>query len=248
MLRTERLLGFAVLTLGLAYGQFQSGINLTVNNIRDAAYCADTSVSANTITCSTQNTFSGYSAGQAVDVLLANTITGAATINVDTRGPKAVTYNGSVPLISGILTAGGTYRLQYDGTRFVLQGAMPATHGLGASFSGAAIAAGQTTYFPIRNPCVIQAWNVQLDDGTNTNTCAGCSITYEVWFLASTTNNPTVADSINTSGLTSSATRVRSTTLTDFTTTSLAANTTGAISITATSGAPAFANLFLECQ
>src|SRR5262245_35267526 len=113
---------FFVFSVAL-WGQFSSGVQpVTVNTIANAIYCADTSVSANTITCSTANTFPAYQAGQAVDVLLANSVTGATTININALGAKAVTYNGTTALISGIMTAGGTYRLQYDGTRFVLQG------------------------------------------------------------------------------------------------------------------------------
>jgi len=94
----------------------------SLNNLKNAAYCADTSVSANTITCTTVVGFTGYTAGQAVDVLMANSATAATTININGLGPKAVTYNGTTPMGSGIMTLGGSYRLTYDGTRFVLMG------------------------------------------------------------------------------------------------------------------------------
>jgi len=122
------MLGRAVLLglilLGCAAGQapMSTSAVASINNLKNAAYCADTSVSANTITCSTAVGFTGYAAGQAVDVLLANSITAAATINVNGLGAKAVTYNGATVMITGIMVAGGTYRLQYDGTRFVMQG------------------------------------------------------------------------------------------------------------------------------
>lgn len=92
----------------------------------DVAYCPDTSVSANTITCtvnSAKGVFASYSAGESVDVLLANTVTGATTINLNALGNKAVTYNGTNALTSAIgWNAGATARLTYDGTRFVMQG------------------------------------------------------------------------------------------------------------------------------
>jgi len=97
---------------------------VSLNTLANAAYCADTSGAANTITCTTAVGFTGYAAGQAVDVLLANSVTGATTIAVNGLAAKAVTYNGATALISGIMSTGGTYRLQYDGTRFVLQGSV----------------------------------------------------------------------------------------------------------------------------
>lgn len=124
---------FWILFSGIAMAQ--SGMSAasvaSINNLKNAAYCADVSVSANTITCSTIIGFVGYAAGQSVDVLLANSITAAATINVNALGSQAVTYNASTVMVSSIMVAGGTYRLTYDGTRFVLQGAVttPASSG-----------------------------------------------------------------------------------------------------------------------
>lgn len=95
----------------------------SINNLKNAAYCGDVSVTPNLITCSTAVGFTGYAAGQAVDVLLANTITGATLININTLGNKSVTFNGTNALTSALgLVAGSTMRLQYDGTRLVLQG------------------------------------------------------------------------------------------------------------------------------
>lgn len=108
------------------------------NTIKNAEYCPDTSVSANTITCTTTTTFPGaYAAGQSVRVLLANAVTGATTININSLGAKAVTKNGSTALASGDLSAGTVYTLTYDGTRFVVS--VPAGGGGGtvSSVNGA---------------------------------------------------------------------------------------------------------------
>lgn len=104
-----------------------------ITNLTPLIYCADTSVSANTITCSVTPSIGAYAAGQAVDVLLANSVTGATTIDVNGLGPQAVTYNGTNPLITGVMLIGGTYRLQFDGTEFVLQGNVSSGGGLPAS-------------------------------------------------------------------------------------------------------------------
>lgn len=85
-------------------------------------FCPDTSVSANTITCSIYTTLPAYFNGMSLDVLLKNSATGATTINVNGLGAKAVTVNGATAITTGILVVGGTYRLTYDGTEFVVQG------------------------------------------------------------------------------------------------------------------------------
>lgn len=110
---------------------------VSINNIRNAAYCADTSVSANTITCTTGVGFTGYNVGQAVDLLLANTITGASTININGLGAVAVTYNGATATSLGTnMLAGATYRLIYDGTRFTVSGVITFVPAAGGSWAG----------------------------------------------------------------------------------------------------------------
>jgi hypothetical protein len=74
----------------------------------------------------------------------------------------------------------------------------------------------------------ISAWNLTVDAGT---------ITVKIWKIATGTAHPTNADSINTSGISlSSGTSIRSTTLTDFTTTAVAIDDIFAVEITAVSG------------
>ena len=107
------------------FGQSASRGADSVTTIKNASYCPDTSITASVITCSTAVGFVGYMAGHSIDVLLANTVTGATTINVLGLGAKAVTFNGTNALTSGLLVVGGIYRLTYDGTRFILQGSVP---------------------------------------------------------------------------------------------------------------------------
>lgn len=147
-----------------AAGQGQVSVNSVpnINNLRNAAYCSDTSVSANTITCSTPVGFTGYAAGQAIDVLLANSVTGATTVNVNALGAKSVTYNGTNALTSATgLVAGGTYRLEYDGTRFVLQGVISAG---GACPAGSA---GQVQFYVSAGVCGGDS-NLTWDNATKT--------------------------------------------------------------------------------
>lgn len=115
-------------------------------------------------------------------------------------------------------------------------------HPFGASFDGggSALTAGKTSYFPLPYGCTIQAYTLWADTGT---------FTVKVWKIATGgTAIPTVSDSINTSGVSlSSGTKVRSTTLSDFTTTTVTANDFGAVNITAVSGATQL-GITVECQ
>lgn len=54
------------------------------------------------------------------------TNTGAATINVDGLGAKALTKNGTTALVSGDIVSGTVYRVAYDGTEFQIVGSVGA--------------------------------------------------------------------------------------------------------------------------
>lgn len=66
-----------------------------------------------------------YVAGNAYNVVFTNANTGAATINVNTLGAKAITKNGTAPLVVGDIVAGKTYHIVYDGTRFQISDTGP---------------------------------------------------------------------------------------------------------------------------
>lgn len=95
---------------------------------------------------------------------------------------------------------------------------------------GSAISTGQKGTYP---SCVysgtITAWTITVDTGT---------CTAKFWKVAAGTAIPTISDNINTSGVSiSSGTVIRSTTLSDFTTTTVTANDIFALNLTAVSGA-----------
>lgn len=120
-------------------------------------------------------------------------------------------------------------------------GAKQQTHNFGASFDGggSAIAANSIAYFDLPSACTIQATNISVDTGT---------LTFKVWKIAAGTAIPTVANVINTSGISiSSGTHVRSTTVSDFTSTAVTAHDIGAITLTTISG-PTKVAITIECQ
>ena len=101
--------------------QTVGGASVDNNTLKNAGFIQDLSVSTNSITGTTATTFPGaYAKGQAIIVQVANTNTGATTVNVNTLGAKAVTKNGA----NTALAAGNAcapchdYLMVYDGTEF----------------------------------------------------------------------------------------------------------------------------------
>jgi len=117
-------------------------------------------------------------------------------------------------------------------------------HGISFSIGvpgGTALTVASTTtdYISVPFACTINRYTLQIDAGT---------ITVKFWKVALGTAIPTSSNSINTSGVgISSGTAVTSTSLGDFTTTSVAANDSIAMNVTAVATA-AFVNGVLSCQ
>jgi hypothetical protein len=120
----------------------------------------------------------------------------------------------------------------------------PNIHAISFTFgdpAGSALTSGTTTtqYVTVPFACTLSAWNIVVDAGT---------LTFKTWKIATGTAIPTVSNSINTSGVSiSTGTAIHSTTMTDFTTTAVAANNIMAVNITAVATAK-YANIVLECD
>ena len=106
--------------------------------------------------------------------------------------------------------------------------------------NGSALTAGTTKYLTVPFACTISAWNFAVDAGT---------ATIKIWKKATGTAIPTVTDSISQStGISiASGTALHSTTLSDFTTTAVAANDIIAFNLFAASGV-SYLNFILECD
>lgn len=104
---------------------------------------------------------------------------------------------------------------------------------------GGTVITGGTAYVTVGFACAISAWSITADGGT---------ATFKVWRAASGTAAPTSANSLNTNGVSlATGTHVRSTNVSDFSATSIAANDVLAASIASVSGAKAL-TLTLECD
>jgi len=76
-----------------------------------------TSSGTDTITATLSITPSAYAAGQRFAFLAGGTNTGAATLNIDSLGAKAIQKNGQA-LVAGDITANDIVYVVYDGTQF----------------------------------------------------------------------------------------------------------------------------------
>jgi hypothetical protein len=93
--------------------------------VKNALYVAVTGT--NTLTGSTTTAYPTYSAGVGAYILIANTNSGAVTVNFNSRGAKAITKNGTTALAGGELIAGRVYFIVYDGTQYQIT--QPYTNG-----------------------------------------------------------------------------------------------------------------------
>lgn len=168
----------------------------------------------------------------AVQTGQANTYTTGAQDFGSAASLKVPTSAGAAPTASGLVAYDSTanaYKVGVNSaTKTVMMTDTVATtaqlptaakkRSFGATFDGGGSALTARTSPPQTIPfaCTISAWNIMADTGT---------ATVKVWKVATGTAIPTVSNSINTSGVSlSSGTAVRSTTLTDFTSTAVSAN------------------------
>jgi hypothetical protein len=109
--------GFKITGLGAAttgtdavrYSQIQSNADKLI-----------TVTGTDTLTGSLTPALTAYAAGNLFSFVVANTNTGAVTINIDGNGAKSITRTGSTALVAGDMVAGQMVLIEYDGTRFQL--------------------------------------------------------------------------------------------------------------------------------
>ena len=95
--------------------------------VQDGALQWLTSVAGtNTITASITPSPSAYTAGQTFRFTAAGANTGAVTLNINGLGAKAVTRNGTTPLVSGDIPSGAVIDVTYDGTQFQMDSGVTA--------------------------------------------------------------------------------------------------------------------------
>lgn len=107
-----KITGLGAATVGtdaVRYSQIQNGADKLV-----------TVSGTDTLTGSLTPVLTAYAAGNQFSFVVANTNTGAVTINIDGVGSKSITRTGSTALVAGDLIANQVALIEYDGTRFQL--------------------------------------------------------------------------------------------------------------------------------
>ena len=91
-----------------------------LDQVQGGAATFITVTGTDTLTGTVSPALSAYATGNQFSFLVANTNTGAVTINVDGVGAKAITRTGTTALVAGDMVAGQAIEIIYDGTRFQL--------------------------------------------------------------------------------------------------------------------------------
>lgn len=252
----------SVITLNTAGAACGTGGSGTVNSgtIGDLAGYTSTGTAVSdsgVVTANVTTAASNYVSGNLVQGAGANKTSsdsGIATANVVTQTSNAAsgqicTYTGAnkICIPSAALPSGTTATTQAaddNSTKVATTSYVDRLTARGISFTmgdptGSALTTSQVSYVTVPFACTIAAYNILVDAGT---------ITLKTWKIATGTAIPTVANSISTSGVSiSSGTAIHSTTVTDFTTTTVTANDIMAAAITAVTTAK-FVNFTLQCN
>ncbi len=124
-------------------------------------YAADGG-SANTYTAALVPTLGAYKTGLVVNVTIANTSTGASTLNVNGLGAKTIKkLNGTTDITKGDLVAGGVYRFIYDGTNFAVEVPVQYANGILSNVAGNSGNNVITTGFKPRKIRMVWFYNIQ---------------------------------------------------------------------------------------
>jgi hypothetical protein len=236
----DRTLGFATAAASVVTGGSCTGTNQVVVAI------STTGVP----TCATLNStnVNNTIALTGVDINTSNQVTAthlAAALPVNQGG------TGTTSTLSGILRGGNPLTgselsgdVSTSGSNVATLASQYKKRYIGFSYGDPAgtvlTVAATTTSYNIDTPtCTISRYTIGIDTGT---------ITVKFWKVAAGTAIPTSSDSINTSGVgVASGTVNSSTTLSDFTTTSVTARDIMAMNVTAVSGAH-YVTATLECD
>lgn len=108
--------------------------------LRDAAHVYAASISGtNTITGTIAQAPTAYLTGQVYRFIAAGANTGAATLNLNGLGAKAITKKGTSPLVGGEISSGACIEVMYDGTQFQLMGLSHIASGTAVTASGTSV-------------------------------------------------------------------------------------------------------------
>lgn len=172
------------------------------------------------------------STGFASNIALKGCNIGAGLVTI-TPTTSTISYTDGSTYTSGAsnvtLATGKCIVVFSDGTNYFANAQAVVARGIAFSIGdpgGSALSSGATTtaYVTVPFGCKLSAYNLLVDAGT---------VTVKFWKIATGTAIPTSSNSINTSGVSiSSGTAIHSTTMSDFTSTTVTANDIMAMNVT----------------
>lgn len=141
----------------------------SAGQVQDGTLTYLTSVAGtNTITAVAAVGMTAYATGQKFTFVSAGANTGAATININSIGAKALTKNGATALSAGDIPSGAAVEVVYDGTQFQVVSAMPVVTPTSGDVVGPASATDNAiARFDTTTGKLIQNSGVIVDDSNN---------------------------------------------------------------------------------
>ena len=131
---------------------------------------------ADTITATASPPITAYATGQTFRFVSAGANTGAATLNINALGAKAVTKTGTTALAAGDIPSGAVVEVVYDGTQFQMLGLAPTGS---PTFAGTVTITGGTTFTGTAHAATSATTTLPTLTYTNTTAdAASGSVTY----------------------------------------------------------------------
>lgn len=137
-----------------------------------------------------------YTAGNTFTFVVPNTNTGAATLNIDALGAKAITRDGSTALVAGDLVANSEVIVIYDGTRFQLVNGNSKTNFTisgSLTFSGSPAAINAASGLTVNNSGSTPVFAVTFSATAMTLDCTKSNV-FSTTFTANVTTAPTISN------------------------------------------------------
>lgn len=147
------------------------------------AYCPDAQAS-DTYVCNRNVPLTAYVLGSVVDLKVNTINTGPPCVNVNSLGCKTIVQHNGDALTDGLMQAGLSYRLTYDGTNFRLP---PAGGGGSGTVTGSCATANVLAKFT--SASVLDCSSI-ADDGSGNVSHGDVSGNHHLWTYTTPTANP----------------------------------------------------------